>query len=174
MKPIKLLFTVLSVLVYACIICYLAIAAPLLFGFHPVVVLSGSMEPTYHVGGVIYYKSVPFSEIEVGDPITFKMGNDGTMATHRVIKKDEIQQQFNTRGDANPSDDPNPVSYEMVVGKASKFCIPYAGYFVNYGRQLYVIIAMAAVLILNAALDILFPEKKKENRSDAETGNQGE
>ena len=56
MRLIKGFVNILTWIVYACIACYLLIAAPMLAGYHPVVVLSGSMEPTYHVGSIIYYK----------------------------------------------------------------------------------------------------------------------
>lgn len=104
MKLIKGLFTILSWAVYAFIACYLLIAAPMLAGYHPVVVLSGSMEPTFHVGSVIYYKEAEFADINVGDAITLRAGEDG-MVTHRVTEKSELSQTFTTKGDANLSED---------------------------------------------------------------------
>lgn len=47
MRLIKGFVNILTWIVYACIACYLLIATPMLAGYHPVVVLSGSMEPTY-------------------------------------------------------------------------------------------------------------------------------
>ena len=135
MKSLKLITNILSAIVYVCIIGFLAIAAPLVMGYHPVVVLSGSMEPTYHVGSVIYYKAVPFEQINVGDPITFLGAEGGIMVTHRVIEKDESAKAFVTQGDANGSRDPGTVRYTNVVGKASKISIPYGGYFVNYRSE---------------------------------------
>ena len=55
-----------------------------LVGLRPLVVLSGSMEPTYHVGSMVYVKSVDPESIEVGDPITFLINEDLDMATHRA------------------------------------------------------------------------------------------
>jgi len=65
----------LSWLVYAAIFAALAIAAPILFGYRPVAVLSGSMEPAYPVGSIIYYKAADFNEINAGDAVTFKIGS---------------------------------------------------------------------------------------------------
>ena len=167
MRLIKGLVNILSWAVYACIACYLLIAAPMLAGYHPVVVLSGSMEPTYHVGSVIYYKEAPFADINVGDAITFRAGEDG-MVTHRVTQKSELSQNFTTKGDANLSEDPNPVDYSDVMGKVWKVSIPYAGYFVNYGKNVTVIAVMAAVIIINIVLDMIFPDKeKKSEQTDA-------
>lgn len=161
MKALKKLFDLLSGLVYLCIIGYLLIAAPLLLGHHPVVVLSGSMEPTYGVGSVIYYKNTAFDEINVGDPITFHGSGSEALVTHRVVEKLEETKEFATEGDANGSRDPGYVSYENVVGKASSFCIPYAGYFVNYGKQPMAIVLMAAILLLGMTADHILKEDDK-------------
>lgn len=164
MKAIKKLFDLLSGIVYICIIGYLLIAAPLVLGHRPVVVLSGSMEPTYKVGSVIYYKEAVFEDIEVGDPITFHGNGSDVLVTHRVVEKLEDTQEFGTEGDANGSRDPGYVPYANVVGKASSFCIPYAGYFVNYGKQPMAIVMMVAILLLGMTADHILKEDEKEQQ----------
>lgn len=159
MKIIKLCMNLLTGIVYICIIAYLAIAAPLIVGFHPVVVLSGSMEPTYGVGSIIYYKAASFEEIQVGDPITFQNGEEGVMVTHRVVEKHGDRMSFETEGDANGSRDPGEVPYDNVVGKASLFCIPYAGYFVTAGRQPAFIAAMVFILLAGTVIDKILKEE---------------
>ena len=126
MNVLKQLFNILSWPVYLCIAGYLLIAAPMLAGYRPVVVLSGSMEPTFPVGSVIYYKAASFEQIQEGDPITFHAGEDGSLVTHRVVEKQELSSDFITKGDANETADPNPVSYDRVAGRASDVKIPYA------------------------------------------------
>lgn len=160
MKTLKKISTVLTWVVYACIICYLLIASPMVAGYRPVVVLSGSMEPTYHVGSVIYYKEAPFADINVGDAITFKAG-ENSMVTHRVTAKSEMSGTFTTKGDANETEDPNPVNYSDVIGKVLKFSIPFAGFFVSYSKNFAVIAVMAGIILLNILLDSLFPDKEK-------------
>ena len=59
----------------------------MIFGHHPVVVLSGSMKPTYKVGSVIYYKKVSQKELKVGDVITFN-ANNNKMVSHRIANID--------------------------------------------------------------------------------------
>ena len=54
-------------------------------GLTPYAVLSGSMEPTYHVGSLIYVEKVDPSEVQVGDAITFVVNDDLLVATHRVV-----------------------------------------------------------------------------------------
>ena len=98
-----------------------------LVGLRPLVVLSGSMEPTYHVGSMIYVKSVDPEKIEVGDPITFLINESLDMATHRVIEIDAENQHFYTKGDANDAPDGSPVHFNNLVGKPI-FTIPKLGY----------------------------------------------
>lgn len=161
MKIVKLSMSFLTGVVYICIIAYLAIAAPLILGYHPVVVLSGSMEPAYHVGSVIYYKAAAFEQIQVGDPITFQNSDDGVMVTHRVAEKHESERSFETEGDANGSRDPGTVPYTNVVGKASPFCIPYAGYFVSAGKQPPAIAAMVLILLAGMVMDKILGDDSK-------------
>lgn len=172
MKSLKLITNILSAIVYVCIIGFLAIAAPLVMGYHPVVVLSGSMEPTYHVGSVIYYKAAPFEQINVGDPITFVGAEGGAMVTHRVVEKDETARAFGTEGDANDGRDPGMVPYSNVVGKAGKISIPYGGYFVNYGKQPFVIAIMVIILLAGTVVDHLAKEEKKDSKGQKEQGTQ--
>lgn len=54
-------------------------------GLTPYAVLSGSMEPAYHVGSLIYVKKVDPGEVQVGDAITFVVNDDLLVATHRVV-----------------------------------------------------------------------------------------
>lgn len=172
MKTAKLVMNFLSAIVYICILGFLAIAAPMVAGYHPVVVLSGSMEPTYGVGSVIYYKSVPFEQIQIGDPITFRGSEDGAMVTHRVVEKDESARAFGTEGDANGSRDPGMVPYDNVVGRATQFCIPYAGYFVNYGKQPVTIALLAFILGAGMFFDHLAGDDKKKEKEPKKQGEQ--
>lgn len=159
MRYIKQFFDILSWPVYLCIAAFLLIAAPLAGGSHPVVVLSGSMEPAYPVGSVIYYKATSPDNISAGDPITFRAGEDGALITHRVVEKREISREFVTKGDANETADPSPVSYASVVGKASGWAIPYAGYLVTFGKKPAVIAVMAGILLLGMLAD--FSESRR-------------
>ena len=57
---------------------------PSLFGYMPYVVLSGSMEPVYPVGSLIYVAPVDANSLEPGDAITFDR-NDAVV-THQVYE----------------------------------------------------------------------------------------
>ena len=157
-KVVTSIATIISSTIYIIIALAIIIALlPMIVGFRPVVVLSGSMEPTYPVGSVIYYKAAEYKDINVGDAITFGIG-ENSLATHRVIGKDDANQELRTKGDNNPTEDPNPVLYTNVAGKTAKLAIPYAGIISTYLKEIPVIIIIAAVLII---CSILTPEKRK-------------
>lgn len=162
MRGIKRILDILGGLIYVCIISCLLIAAPMIAGYRPVVVLSGSMEPVYKVGSVIYYKAQPFEKIEVGDAITFRGIGGDVLVTHRVVEKHPESWTFETQGDANGSRDPAQVSYQQVVGKASSFCIPYAGYFINYVKQPLAIFVMTLILLAGMATDYFVKKGKRD------------
>ena len=167
MKAILGIVKALSWIVYAVIIAALAIAAPFLLGYRPVVVLSGSMEPVYPVGSIIYYKQASFEEIQVGDAITIKIG-DGALATHRVLEKNETDRTFITKGDNNPSPDQEPVPFDRVVGRATSFAIPFAGYMTSFVQRWYVIAGMGLILLLDMVLGSL--SKEDDEKSSKKNG----
>lgn len=136
-----------------------------LFGLDLYVVLSGSMEPAYQTGSIIYVKDTDTAHIEVGDVITFRIDGD-TIATHRVVEITEADGEtaFRTKGDANELEDASAVPASQVVG-TPVFTIRYLGYLVTYihstsGR--YAAIAAGATLLLLVFLpDIIFSDDKK-------------
>ena len=86
-KAIKTIWNVLSTLILLVIVVLAVLLAGVrLVGLRPFVVLSGSMEPTYHVGAMIYVKSVDPGSIQVGDPITFVLNEDLDVATRVSIQ----------------------------------------------------------------------------------------
>ena len=54
-------------------------------GVQPLYVMSGSMEPAFHVGSLIFVQKTDPADIEVGDPITYTINEAGDYSTHRVI-----------------------------------------------------------------------------------------
>lgn len=74
-----------TVLVILIVILAVLLVGVRLAGFRVFTVLSGSMEPTYHVGSLIYVKDVDYRQLEAGDVITFML-DENTVATHRIIQ----------------------------------------------------------------------------------------
>ena len=186
--PIKKIWDVTSsVLVGVVVIFAILLIGVRLFGIQVYSVISGSMEPEYPVGALIYVKEVKPSEVEVGDVITFVLSNE-TPATHRVIAIDKDAQLFYTQGDANYQineetgekvymEDP-PVHFNNLIGKPV-FKIPvlgYIAYYIQHPPGMYIAIAAGAILLILVFLPDLFKSEKKETKklptNDGDT-NQG-
>ena len=93
-------------------------------------VVSGSMEPTFERGDLIFIKGVDSpDEIKQGDIIVFQLEHESETKVHRVIEiiNNDSQVQFRTKGDANTSPDPRLVNFEEVKGKVI-FWLPKLGY----------------------------------------------
>ena len=60
-----------SALVILMVLCAVFLMGSRLLGYQVFNVISGSMEPEYSVGDLIYVKDVKPNEIQVGMPITF-------------------------------------------------------------------------------------------------------
>ena len=139
-----------------------------LLGYEVFNVISGSMEPTYSKGDLIYVKEVDPYTIRVGDPITFVANEELVVATHRVIKVDLANQQFYTKGDANEDPDQKPVSFRNVKG-VPQFSIPYLGYVSDYIANppgTYVAIGAVVIMLILAFLpDVIWkkPDEKAQN-----------
>ena len=162
---------VTTVLVVAVVLLAIALAGVRLFGLQVYTVLSGSMEPAYHVGALLYDKKVDPAQLRPGDVITFMLDED-TIVTHRIVEvvpdeEDPSVIRFRTKGDANAAEDGSLVHYKNVLG-TPVFTIPKLGYFANFVQQppgLYVAIAFGAVLVLLAFLpDLLGDDKKKKGK----------
>ena len=180
--PIKKIWNVVSsILVALVVLLALLLVGARVVGLQVFVVLSGSMEPTYRTGSLIYVKKVDPYTIQEGQPITFMM-NETTVATHRVVgivpdEEDPTVIRFRTKGDANDAEDGGLVHYKNVIGRPV-FSIPYLGYVADYiqhppGR--YVAISAGAVLLLLVFLPDVFsedPDKKK--KAEAEDGERRE
>ena len=162
---------VTTVLVVAVVLLTIALAGVRLFGLQVYTVLSGSMEPAYHVGALLYDKKVDPAQLRPGDVITFMLDEE-TIVTHRIVEvvpdeEDPSVIRFRTKGDANAAEDGSLVHYKNVLG-TPVFAIPKLGYFASFVQQppgLYVAIAFGAVLVLLAFLpDLLGDDKKKKGK----------
>ena len=86
MRAIKKIWNFFNtLLVTAVVLLAIALVGVRLVGLTPYAVLSGSMEPTYHVGALIYVKDIAPEEVEVGMPLTFIVNEELLLATHRVV-----------------------------------------------------------------------------------------
>ena len=167
-----------SILVALVVLLALLLVGARVVGLQVFTVLSGSMEPTYHTGSLIYVKKVDPYTIKEGQPITFML-DENTVATHRVVgivpdEEDPAVIRFRTKGDANEAEDGSLVHYKNVIGTPI-FSIPYLGYVADYIQHppgMYIAISGGAVLLLLVFLPDVFAsdkdeEKKKKRKKSA-------
>ena len=166
-KAVTKICNLISVIMVLIVIAIGAIMiVPRVMGNDIYAVMSGSMEPYYHVGSVVIVdKHITPEEIEVGDPITFRKG-DNAIATHRVIEINEETREFKTKGDANEVEDLAPVSFDSVIGKAG-MSVPMIGYIPLYMRTrkgMFCIGAYVIVFILLQIIpELLKPEEEEQS-----------
>ena len=170
---IKLVWSIASTILVAIVMLIaMFLMGMRLMGLNAYTVLSGSMEPQYSVGDLIYVKDVDPSEIQVGDAITFVMNEQLTVATHQVISIDEEKQHFYTQGLANDTPDASPVHFKNLIGKPV-FSLPLLGYASSWMQNppgTYITIALGALLIAIVFLpDMLKKKKKAEDVAVAES-----
>lgn len=95
-------------------------------GWRLLSVQSGSMAPTYAVGGLTVVAPANAGGMQVGDPVVFT--RDGHLVVHRVLERIERPDGLflRTRGDANPAADPVLVPARDVRGSVRLY-LPRAG-----------------------------------------------
>lgn len=169
-KVKKIWDTVTTVLVVLVVVFAVFLMGSRLVGLQVFNVISGSMEPTYSVGDLLYVKSVDPDSVKVGDPITFVLNEELVVATHRVVAIDGENRQFTTKGDANETEDATPVHFNNLIG-VPVFAIPLLGYVSAYIQSppgMYVAIAFGAVLLAAVFLPDLLTKETKKNETEEE------
>ncbi len=169
MNKIKKIWDVFtSILVAIVVIMAILLVGVRVIGLNVYTVLSGSMEPTYHTGSLIYVKKVDYTKLEAQDVITFMLDED-TIATHRIVEvvPDETDPsviRYRTKGDANDAVDGSLVHYKNVIG-SPVFSIPKLGYLANYIQKppgMYVAISAGAILMMLVFIPDLFAKEEEK------------
>lgn len=143
---------------------------PKLMGYEEMAVLTGSMEPEYPVGSLIYVKKQDPETLQVGDVITYRLSGD-TVVTHRIVEINTEEQTVTTKGDANESNDGQPIPFDSIVGRA-EFKIPYLGFISMNIRTPKGIMAICGVLIAIILLTFIpeFFSKDEEEEKEKKKG----
>ena len=199
MKVLRKLWSVITTLLVAVmVILAVLLVGVRVVGLTPYAVLSGSMEPTYHVGSLIYVRKVAPEDVQIGDPITFVVNEDLLVATHRVVDiavettgtetvkdeetgeettvevpLDEPAYYYQTKGDANADVDGAPVYYKNLIGEPV-FSVPYLGYLSSaLQTKKGMILGVTAALVLLLLLfmpDMLRSVDDSDKKSGKKTG----
>lgn len=157
----RLINVISSIALLILVLIIAVIFAPKLFSIEPMVVVSGSMEPSYMKGSLLYVKEGA-GGIQTGDAITFY--RHGELVTHRVVEINADEKTYITKGDANQVNDAEPVAWSDVAG-VPVFDIPVLGYpasFLGTTQGKFVFIVM---LIIFTGITVL-TDKKMEKTND--------
>jgi signal peptidase I len=135
-----------------------SVVLPPLVGGRTLVIISGSMEPTIHIGAAAVLRSVPASDLRVGDVIARTPASAGAIPiVHRIaeITERDGQRVYITKGDANQTADNEAFTLPAKAWLVS-YNIPVAGYVVNFisrpfGLFLFIIIPALLLVVLKVA-----------------------
>lgn len=173
---------------------------PSVLGITPMVVMSGSMsgdvEDHIEVGDLIFVRNEEPENLQTGDVIAYM--SDGTTVTHRITKistDEDGSLLFTTKGDANETEDTEPVTVDQLVG-VYQGRIPKVGDFALFlqqplGMLLFIGVPLLAFIIydilrrqhyasrekakaqeMEAELERLRSLSEKNNPSSVESGEQ--
>jgi signal peptidase len=137
-----------------------AATIPTAFGFLPMVVLSGSMEPTLRVGDVAVARRMAPTDLHLGDVGTYRSGD--TLITHRIIGI-ELQGSgpvFHFKGDNNATADPQAITSDRIVGRVL-YRIPWMGYIIVFASTTVGKVVLIAVPFIGLLLMTLRDRAKK-------------
>lgn len=158
---------VLTVSALLGVVCLLAFLGSLAFGVRPLVVISGSMEPTVPVGSVVFTRSVPAAEIEVGDIVTVERPRDLGLITHRVVSTTPAEggsTDLVLRGDANTVDDPEP--YSVTSAGRYVWGVPGLGHLALFLQTRGGLVVAGAAALVLLAVFVLDPARMVSSDED--------
>ncbi len=128
-KVFKIIYGIFKFIIVSVLVLYVLFLAIQRFGnntsiagYRVFTIATGSMEPVYKVGDVILVKDAEFSDLKVGDDITYKGEVDdfsGKIVTHRIISIESDAKKITTQGVANSASDPE-INSTQVFGKVSR------------------------------------------------------
>ena len=126
---------------------------PMPFGYGMANVLSGSMEPTFSKGALLFVRKD--ADLEVGDIVVYQAGSE--LIVHRIVALDG--EQVITRGDANNVADA-PFSRTQIKGKVIGW-VPVLGTITALLKT-----PLAIVLILVCALLLMEGSFRRQKAAD--------
>ena len=150
---------------------------PTFLGVAPLIVQSGSMDPTILVDDLIFVKRIQPSRIRAGkmdseNPgtvVAYLAGREGPVITHRVIAittAEDGARLYETQGDANNTPDENRVRENQIVGEYF-MRVKGAGAMALFmkepiGMVLFVGIPLGLFVLYDAVRRALFSKKQRK------------
>ncbi len=123
---------------------------PSLFGYSLLVIATSSMSGTLDAGDAVIIKKE--DSYVLNDVVTYFPQGESVSVTHRIVRTEG--DRFYTKGDANNSEDPDPVYAGQIVGKVM-IMIPQAGFVIEWLRTSTGIVFVVAVTFILIAIGIV-------------------
>ena len=134
---------------------------PSVFGYSMLIVASPSMTGVIEAGDAIIIKNS--DSYAVGDVITYFPEDESFSVTHRIVRMEG--DKFYTKGDANQSEDSDPVLIEQIVGKVA-VKLDKVGYFIEWLKSPVGIIFAATFIVLLILIIVI--EDKRRGKTDSD------
>lgn len=134
---------------------------PSVFGYSMLIVASPSMTGAIEAGDAIIIKNS--DSYAVGDVITYFPEDESFSVTHRIVRMEG--DKFYTKGDANQSEDPDPVLIEQIAGKVA-VKLDKVGYFIEWLKSPVGIIFAATFIVLLILIIVI--EDKRRGKTDSD------
>lgn len=143
---------------------------PSIFGYMPMIITNGSMEPVIKVGDIIFSKACDVKSINDDDIISYwDPTNSNKIITHKVdsINEKDGKRYFTTYGVFTGSLDTSVVPEENVLGVYT-FKIPVIGNLMLFaqtpqGLVIFLLVPLGGVLVYDT-----IRRQNKEDKKDAE------
>ena len=174
------LITVMFCIVVYVFVCNIRGKVAKIGGYSVMKVITGSMEPSIHVGDYVLVKEVDTDTLKVGDVITFYSDDPEIKDmpnSHRIIAINP-DGSFTVKGDANPKADDYTVKPDRVVGKYSGkiWLFRFIGSFASSRKLLMIlfILPTVGICIYEARSLIKIIRGTDEDDDDEQTDNTDE
>lgn len=141
---------------------------PDVFGYKPMIVLSGSMSPTFEAGDMILIKNVENpAALQKGDITCYLISGKAT--THRIIQVAEKDGQtaYVTKGDFNNVEDRLAVMPNQIQGTYTGIRIPHLGDFLMFVQTPQGILMFIGVPFILYVLYDVFKRRKDASKKTA-------
>ncbi len=138
---------------------------PSFLGIKSLIIVSESMEPSIMTNDVIFIVNTSRDDLEVGDIISFKIGN--YINTHRIVRIEEEngEEVYITKGDNNDTEDGGYVEFEDIEGKYL-FKLSGFGRIAEILKNKTTLIILLVILIIISYYEIRISKRKLKRKEE--------
>lgn len=131
------------------------------FGIKPIIIETGSMEPTIKTNALVLGSEVQFKDLKQGDIITYEMP-DGKLNTHRITGKAEETDLLYTKGDNTVNPDTLSVTPENYKYKIIYICNWFSKLNTAKGILLYIVLPVILFIVFVGGMIMIFASVRKK------------